>query len=109
MGTAMKLSFTPQGTDPKTGSATWHTADFEEYEHRLETTGAWSPTPVDRPIVLGRHSKTVAGPDATVTVVVTDIGTPADLKRRIKTAAANAPALHIPTGTIHRGKTHPAA
>jgi hypothetical protein len=92
MATATTFCFTPQGTDPKTGNTTWHTADFEEYEHRLETSGAWSPTPMDRPIVFGRHSQPVAGLDTTV--IVTEIGTPADLRQRITAAYNDRPELH---------------
>ncbi|MGW5529409.1 hypothetical protein [Streptomyces xanthochromogenes] len=97
-------AFTPQGQDPKTGQPTWNAADFDALEHTLETTGAWTPAPVDRPIVFGRHARQIEGLDTTV--VVTDIGTPDDLRRRTAAAAADAPALHLLLGgTPRRGKT----
>ncbi|MGW2863307.1 hypothetical protein [Streptomyces sp. NPDC001205] len=87
----MTIPFTPQGTDPKTGKAAWHTADFEDYEHRLETEGAWTPAPTDRPIVLGRHS--LLGIDSTV--VVTDVATREELAARRDKAAADSPEVRL--------------
>lgn len=102
------VAFTPQGKNATTGESIWATADFESYEHLLETTGAWIPTPVDRPIVFGRHSQHVANLDTPI--VVTDIGTPADLARRTGAAAADSPEVHLLfAGTLGRGKASSAA
>ncbi|MGW1870929.1 hypothetical protein ACWCPS_35990 [Streptomyces mauvecolor] len=100
--------FSPQGKDPETGEHAWHAADFDALEHTLETTDAWTPPPADRPIVFGRHAQRPEGLDTTV--VVTDIGTPDDLRSRTDAAAADSPEVHLLfTGIPGHGKTRSAA